>query len=183
MKIKKFEILNIDKKVSDLEVVGILPCSSIDGELSEENKKLKEKIIKMKNSIIELSKKLEKELLLKEQKNLKINENNSKLFEDLQKKNKELVKMLKQENLQTMALRKEKYDLETICIKQEDVINNLSKKLSSSPLRKKIRQCFFSQSNILSQNDGLPYISNNGDNSANIQLNVHNNSSFLPMVK
>ena len=143
MKIKKFEILNIDKKISDLEVVGILPCSSIDGELSEENKKLKEKIIKMKNSIIELSKKLEKELLLKEQKNLKINENNSKLFEDLQKKNKELVKMLKQENLQTMALRKEKYDLETICIKQEDVINNLSKKLSSSPLRKKIRQCFF----------------------------------------
>ena len=43
----------------------------------------------MKNAIIELSSKLDKELLIKEQKNLKINESNSKLFEELQKKTKD----------------------------------------------------------------------------------------------
>jgi DNA repair exonuclease SbcCD ATPase subunit len=185
LKIKNFENLNLDKKVVDLEIVGILPCSNLDGDadIIEENKKLKGKIIKMKNAIIELSGKLEKELLLKEKKNLKINENNSKLFEDLQKKNKELIKMLKQENLQTMALRKEKYDLETICIKQENVINNLNNKLKSNSSKKKIRHYFFSRSNILPQNEGLPYISNNVDNSSHIQINSHNNSSFLPLVK
>ena len=104
-----------------LEFIGMLTCKPIEegkDKDNEENKILKEKIKKMKDAINELTTKLEKELLIKEKKNIKINENNSKLFENLQKKNKELMKMLKQENLQTMALRKEKYDLETICIKQ-----------------------------------------------------------------
>lgn len=185
LKNKKFGELSFDKTVINVEVVGQLTNSSnIDEKVIEENKKLKEKMIKMKNAIIELSSKLEKELIIKEQKNLKINENNSKLFEDLQKKNKELVKMLKQENMQTMALRKEKYDLETICIKQEDVIRLLNKKLSANPSKKKLRQCLFSHSNILTQNEGLPYISNNNDsNSPHMQFNIHNNSSFLPAVK
>lgn len=99
----------------------------------------------MKDAINELSTKLEKELLIKEQKNIKINENNSKLFENLQKKNKELMKMLKQENLQTMALRKEKYDLETICIKQEDTIRILNKRLSSHSKKKIASNCIFLQ--------------------------------------
>ena len=135
----KFDNVNIENKVICMEIVGLCTCSNIDGDgaINEENKKLKEKIKKMKDSIIELSGKLEKELQLKEQKNIKINENNSKLFEDLQKKNKELIKMLKKENLQTMALRKEKYDLETICIKQEDAIRLLNKKLSPNNSKKK----------------------------------------------
>ena len=185
LKIKNFETLNLDKKVVDVEIVGILPCINLDGDADviEENKKLKGKIIKMKNAIIELSGKLEKELLLKEKKNLKINENNSKLFEDLQKKNKELMKMLKQENFQTMALRKEKYDLETICIKQENTIKLLNRKLGSNLSKKKLRQCIYSHSNILTQNDGLPKISNNTENSPNVQFNGHNKSGFLPVVK
>ena len=181
----KFDNVNIENKVICMEIVGLCTCSSInrDGAVNEENKKLKEKIKKMKDSIIELSGKLEKELQLKEQKNIKINENNSKLFEDLQKKNKELIKMLKQENLQTMALRKEKYDLETICIKQEDAIRLLNKKLSSNNSKKKMRQILYSHSNILTQNDGLPLISNSGDFNSNAQFNIHNKSSFLPVVK
>ena len=137
----------------------------------------------MKNSIIQLSEKLEKELLLKEQKNLKINENNSKLFEDLQKKNRELMKMLKQENFQTMALRKEKYDLENICIKQEDTIRSLNRKLASNLPKKKLRQCLYSHSNILTQNDGLPKNSSEPKYESNLQSNIHNKSDFLPIVK
>jgi DNA repair exonuclease SbcCD ATPase subunit len=136
---EKFENLDIVEHVSYLEFIGMLTCKPIEEDKNrdnEENKILKEKIKKMKDAINELSTKLEKELLIKEQKNIKINENNSKLFENLQKKNKELMKMLKQENLQTMALRKEKYDLETICIKQEDTIRILNKRLSSHSKKK-----------------------------------------------
>ena len=146
---EKFENLDIVEHVSYLEFIGMLTCKPIEEDKNrdnEENKILKEKIKKMKDAINELSTKLEKELLIKEQKNIKINENNSKLFENLQKKNKELMKMLKQENLQTMALRKEKYDLETICIKQEDTIRILNKRLSSHSKKKKIASnCIFLQ--------------------------------------
>ena len=181
---RNFEYLSIENKVIDLEIVGLFPCTNIEGgDLNKENNILKEKIRKMKNSIIELSSKLEKELLKKEQKNLKINENNSKLFEDLQKKNKELMKMLKNENLQTMALRKEKYDLETICIKQEDTIQLLNRKLNNNISKKKLRQCLYSQSNIHTQNDGLPKIAKIGEINSNGQFNVHNKSGFLPIVK
>ena len=146
---RNFEYLSIENKAINLEIVGLFPCTNIEGDdLNKENNILKEKIRKMKNAINELSSKLEKELLKKEQKNLKINENNSKLFEDLQKKNKELMKMLKNENLQTMALRKEKYDLETICIKQEDTIQLLNRKLNNNISKKKLKQCLYSQSNI-----------------------------------
>ena len=181
---RNFEYLSIENKVIDLEIVGLFPCTNIEGgDLNKENNILKEKIRKMKNAIIELSSKLEKELLKKEQKNLKINENNSKLFEDLQKKNKELMKMLKNENLQTMALRKEKYDLETICIKQEDTIQLLNRKLNNNISKKKLRQCLYSQSNIHTQNDGLPKIAKIGEINSNGQFNVHNKSGFLPIVK
>jgi len=183
---QKFENIDIVEHASYLEYIGILTCKPIEGGKdidNEENKILKEKIKKMKDAINELSTKLEKELLIKEQKNIKINENNSKLFENLQKKNKELMKMLKQENLQTMALRKEKYDLETICIKQEDTIRILNKRLSSHSKKKKLHQIVYSYSNILTQNDGLPKISNSPDTHSNHQFTIHNKSSFLPSVK
>ena len=181
---RNFEYLGIENKVINFEIVGLFPCTNIErGDLNKENNILKEKIRKMKNSIIELSSKLEKELLKKEQKNLKINENNSKLFEDLQKKNKELMKMLKNENLQTMALRKEKYDLETICIKQEDTIQLLNRKLNNNISKKKLRQCLYSQINIHTQNDGLPKITKIGEVNSNRQFNGHNKSGFLPIVK
>lgn len=183
LKKKHFTNLNIENKLINLEFVGLLPCKSIDGDFNQENIILKEKIKKMKNAIIELSSKLEKELLIKEQKNLKINENNSKLFEDLQKKNKELMKMLKQENMQAMALRKEKYDLETICIKQEENIKLLNRKLNSNLSKRKLRQCIYSHSNILTQNEGLPKISNNVEPIPKGPFSGHNKSGFLPMVK
>ena len=183
LKKKQFDSLNIENKNINFEIIGLFACKNLDDDINEENNMLKEKIKKMKNAIIELSAKLEKELLIKEKKNLKINENNSKLFEDLQKKNKELMKMLKQENFQTMALRKEKYDLETICIKQENTIKLLNRKLGSNLSKKKLRQCIYSQSNILTQNDGLPKISNNAENGPNVQFNGHNRSGFLPVVK
>ena len=181
---RNFEYLGIENKVINFEIVGLFPCTNIErGDLNKENNILKEKIRKMKNAIIELSSKLEKELLKKEQKNLKINENNSKLFQDLQKKNKELMKMLKNENLQTMALRKEKYDLETICIKQEDTIQLLNRKLNNNISKKKLRQCLYSQINIHTQNDGLPKITKIGEVNSNRQFNGHNKSGFLPIVK
>ena len=181
---RNFEYLSIENNAINLEIVGLFPCTNIEGgDLNKENNILKEKIRKMKNSIIELSSKLEKELLKKQQQNLKINENNSKLFEDLQKKNKELMKMLKSENLQTMALRKEKYDLETIFIKQEDTIQLLNRKLNNNISKKKLRQCLYSQSNIHTQNDGLPKIAKIGEINSNGQFNVHNKSGFLPIVK
>ena len=184
IKIKHFENLDIENKTINLEIIGLFLCKSIDvGDVNEENNILKEKIKRMKNAIIELSSKLEKELLKKEQKNLKINENNSKLFEDLQKKNKELMKMLKNENLQTMALRKEKYDLESICIKQEDTIKILNRKLNSNLSKKKLRQCLYSKSNIITQNDGLPKINNIGEAGTKMQISGHNKSGFLPVVK
>lgn len=182
----KFEILNIENKVIDMEIVGLFECKNIDDN-GEENKMLKEKIKKMKNAITELSIKLEKELLIKEQKNIKINESNSKLFEELQKKNKELMRMLRQENLQTMALRKEKYDLETICIKQEDTIRLLNKKISiksnSLSAKKKLKQCLYSDSNIFTQNERLPEISNNLDSIPKMKFKKHNKSGFLPTLK
>ena len=183
LKLKKFGNIDIDYNNINLEIVGLF--TKMDGceDSEQENKILKEKIKKMKNEIIELSGKLEKELLIKEKKNIKINENNCKIFEDLQKKNKELMKMLKQENMQTMALRKEKYDLETICIKQEESIKLLNKKLNSNLPKRKLRQCIYSHSNIIGQNDGLPKISINGDYNSNMQFNEHNKSSFLPVVK
>lgn len=183
---EKFENIIIEKQVINFEFIGVLDCKPIEDIKDEdykENKILKEKIKKMKSAINELTKKLEKELLVKEQKNIKINENNSKLFENLQKKNKELMKMLKQESLQTMALRKEKYDLETICIKQEDAIRILNKRLSSNSKKKKLHQIVYSYSNILTQNEGLPKISNSPDTQSNHQFTIHNKSSFLPSVK
>ena len=183
---EKFENLDIIEHICNLEFIGMLTCKPIEegkDKDSEENKILKEKIKKMKDAINELTTKLEKELLIKEKKNIKINENNSKLFENLQKKNKELMKMLKQENLQNMALRKEKYDLETICIKQEDTIRNLNKQIKSHSKKKKLHQIVYSYSNILTQNDGLPKISNSPDTQSNHQFTIHNKSSFLPSVK
>ena len=103
-----------------------------DHTLEEENILLKEKIKKMKEAIVTLSKKLDNELLLKEQKSMRINENNSRLFEELNKKNKELVKKIKELNLINRALYKEKYDLETICLRQEDRVKLLNKKLAQS---------------------------------------------------
>ena len=88
LKKKQFENLNIENKNINFEIIGLFACKNLDDDINIENNMLKEKIKKMKNAIIELSAKLEKELLIKEKKNLKINENNSKLFEDLQKKNK-----------------------------------------------------------------------------------------------
>lgn len=201
---KKFEIFEKEGNVANLEIKGIIiPPKNVEennlpkendiskendlsknSSLSKENTILKEKIQKMKNSIIELSTKLEKELYAKEKKNLKINENNSKLFEDLQKKNRELIVLLKKENLQNMVLRKEKYDLETICIKQEDTIKFLNKKLNIST-NKKLKQHIFShnKSNILHINDGFPRFLNIGNYHSNEHDVTHNNSTVLPYVK
>ena len=97
------------------------------------------------------------------------------------------MRMLRQENLQTMALRKEKYDLETICIKQEDTIRLLNKKISiksnSLSAKKKLKQCLYSDSNIFTQNERLPEISNNLDSMPKMKFKKHNKSGFLPTLK
>ena len=108
--------------------------------LEEENILLKGKIKKMKETVVALSKKLDNELLLKEKKSMRINENNSRLFEELNKKNKELVKKVKELNLQNIALYKEKFDLETICLKQEDRVKLLNKKLALSAKKYSMNQ-------------------------------------------
>ena len=109
---KKFNNLAIETNLNKIDIIGLLLYNknldetmntinntNLNLNLEEENKLLKGKITKMKNAIIELSSKLDKELLIKEQKNLKINESNSKLFEELQKKTKDLSRKLKEENM------------------------------------------------------------------------------------
>ena len=196
----KFKNLRIETDLNQITIIGLLlynknldetmnTLSNANINLEEENKLLKEKINKMKNAIIELSSKLEKELLIKEQKNQKINESNSKLFDELQKKSKDLAIKLKQESMNTMALRKEKYDLETICIKQEECIRNLKKKINFSRATIRKSEVIFSKSNILPQNIHIVGNSNSkNDINLNKQqqiqsYNSQNNSGFLPKIK
>ena len=205
LKKKQFNNLNIESGLNEMSIIGLLlynknldetintinTINNTNLNLEEQNKLLKEKITRMKNAIIELSSKLEKELLIKEQKNLKINESNSKLFDELQKKSKDLAKKLKQESMNTMALRKEKYDLETICIKQEECIRNLKKKINFSRTNTRksenLQQNVFSKSNILPQN--IHIIGNNSKKELNYKkpqiqsYNSQNNSGFLPKIK
>jgi len=195
----KFNNLRIETDLNQITIIGLLlynknldetmnTLSNANINLEEENKLLKEKINKMKNAIIELSSKLEKELLIKEQKNQKINESNSKLFDELQKKSKDLAIRLKQESMNTMALRKEKYDLETICIKQEECIRNLKKKINFSRASIRKSEVIFSKNNILPQNIHIVGNSNtkNDINLSKQQIqsyNSQNNSGFLPKIK
>ena len=194
-----FKNLRIETDLNQITIIGLLlynknldetmnTLSNANINLEEENKLLKEKITKMKNAIIELSSKLEKELLIKEQKNQKINESNSKLFDELQKKSKDLAIKLKQESMNTMALRKEKYDLETICIKQEECIRNLKKKINFSRASIRKSEVIFLKSNILPQNIHIVgnSISKNDINLNKQQIqsyNSQNNSGFLPKIK
>ena len=198
----KFENLSIENNINKLEIIGLLTYKNLDEsinsksnsninielDMKEENKLLKGKIIRMKNSINDLSTKLEKELLIKEQKNLKINESNSKLFDELQKKSKDLARKLKQESMNTMILRKEKYDLETICIKQEECIRNLKKKINYSRPNIRRSEVFFTKSNILPQN--IHIIGNEQKIGSNLNkpqvqqgYNFHNISGILPRIK
>lgn len=202
---KKFNNLAIETNLNKIDIIGLLLYNknldetmntinntNLNLNLEEENKLLKGKITKMKNAIIELSSKLDKELLIKEQKNLKINESNSKLFEELQKKTKDLSRKLKEENMNIMALRKEKYDLETICIKQEECIRSLKKKINFSNSKIKgsgiIKANIYNKKNILPQNIHIIGKVTNTDSNPinNSQLqkyNIHNRSGILPVIK
>ena len=208
----KFLELKIESNINKIDIIGLLlgnknldeTLNTINNtpnlNLEEENKLLKQKITRMKSALIELSKKLDKELIIKEQKNLKINESNSKLFEELQKKSKDLAVKLKQENMNSMILKKEKYDLETICIKQEEVIRNLRKKINVSNSKIKnsgiIKHNAYSKGNILLRNyhimgnmitktDGNPKNISINNNPLMLQnnINAHNRSGFLPIIK
>lgn len=214
MRIKKgkFLELKIESNINKIDIIGLLlgnknlddTFNTINNtpnlNVEEENKLLKQKITRMKSALIELSKKLDKELIIKEQKNLKINESNSKLFEELQKKSKDLAVKLKQENMNSMILKKEKYDLETICIKQEEVIRNLRKKINVSNSKIKnsgiIKHNAYSKGNILLRNyhimgnmitktDGNPKNISINNNPLMLQnnINAHNRSGFLPIIK
>ena len=214
MRIKKgkFLELKIESNINKIDIIGLLlgnknldeTFNTINNtpnlNVEEENKLLKQKITRMKSALIELSKKLDKELIIKEQKNLKINESNSKLFEELQKKSKDLAVKLKQENMNSMILKKEKYDLETICIKQEEVIRNLRKKINVSYSKIKnsgiIKHNAYSKGNILLRNyhimgnmitktDGNPKNISINNNPLMLQnnINAHNRSGFLPIIK
>ena len=214
MRIKKgkFLELKIESNINKIDIIGLLlgnknldeTFNTINNtpnlNLEEENKLLKQKITRMKSALIELSKKLDKELIIKEQKILKINESNSKLFEELQKKSKDLAVKLKQENMNSMILKKEKYDLETICIKQEEVIRNLRRKINVSNSKIKnsgiIKHNAYSKGNILLRNyhimgnmitktDGNPKNISINNNPLMLQnnINAHNRSGFLPIIK
>ena len=214
MRIKKgkFLELKIESNINKIDIIGLLlgnknldeTFNTINNtpnlNVEEENKLLKQKITRMKSALIELSKKLDKELIIKEQKNLKINESNSKLFEELQKKSKDLAVKLKQENMNSMILKKEKYDLETICIKQEEVIRNLRRKINVSNSKIKnsgiIKHNAYSKGNILLRNyhimgnmitktDGNPKNISINNNPLMLQnnINAHNRSGFLPIIK
>ena len=96
-----------------------------------------------------------------------------------------------------MALRKQKYDLETICIKQEELIRNLKKRINFSNSKLNIRHNTNSKSNIIPHNyhiigsmitktDGNPKninINNPLILQNNININAHNRSGILPIIK
>ena len=113
-------------------------------ELSEENERLKkknealskekglieEKYKKMRNSVIELSKKFESEIKEKEKRSLYVNQTNSKLFEDIQSKNRALVAQVNKLKSVIKRMEVEKYELENIVLRQEDKLDKYKKEFS-----------------------------------------------------
>ena len=99
--------------------------------LNNENSKLKEKINKIKNTFSELTNKFQKEIENKSKKDVYVNETNSKLFNEIITKNKNLHFKLNNLNDLCNKLKLEKFELENICLKQEEKLKKFKKKTIS----------------------------------------------------
>ena len=99
--------------------------------LNNENNKLKEKINKIKNTFSELTNKFQKEIENKSKKEKNVNETNSKLFNEIITKNKNLHFKLNNLNDLCNKLKLEKFELENICLKQEEKLKKFKKKTIS----------------------------------------------------
>lgn len=111
-------------------------------EITKEKNNLEEKFKKNKMKVIELSNMFENELNNKKEKNSIINQNNQKLFQNVIEKNKKLVQLLKQVNEQNGILRQEKFELENICLKQEEQIKKFNTNNSNKTKNKKFFNSF-----------------------------------------
>ena len=132
----KEEIENLRKEHKD-EMTKVINEKDL---IFKEKLGLENKISKMKSGIMEITERFEKELSLKEKKVKLINETNAKAFNDLQNKNSKLSNENINLNNIIRSLKREKYDLETIVLKQEDTIKflNSNQKLNISTLKKEL---------------------------------------------
>ena len=139
----KVEIENLRKEHKD-EMTKVINEKDL---IFKEKLGLENKISKMKAGIMEITERFEKELLSKEKKVKLINETNSKVFNDLQNKNLKLSKENTNLNNIISSLKKEKYDLETIVLKQEDTIKflNSNQKINISSLKKQLAKKNYSE--------------------------------------
>jgi chromosome segregation ATPase len=128
----------LDKK--DSEISNLI--TERDG-ISKEKKRISSKLEKMRNNIIQISKQFESQLAYKEKKSKFVNDCNSKLFMDLNNKNKILIDEIKKLNEINNKLKQEKFELENICLMQEQKIQHyenryiLSKNRGRSLLKSK----------------------------------------------
>ena len=131
----KRELNKKDSEISNL-------ITERDG-ISKEKKRISSKLEKMRKNIIQISKKFEYQLACKDKKSKFVNDCNSKLFMDLNNKNKILIVEIKKLNEINNKLKQEKFELENICLMQEQKIQHyenryiLSKNRGRSLLKSK----------------------------------------------
>lgn len=129
--------------------------------LFKEKLGLENKISKMKSSIMDLTNKFEAEISNKEKKVKLVNENNSKLFNDLQAKNKNYNTEIKNMQNVVNSLKKEKYDLETIVLMQEEKIKQYQKNYPKKEILRRNKNVSSSQKIITTTNIKPPILKKN----------------------
>jgi hypothetical protein len=144
----------LDKLYNKEKTINELTAQNFN--LSNENIKLKEKINKIKNTFSELTNKFQKELENKSKKDIYVNQTNSKLFNEIVTKNKDLYNKLNNLNGLYNKLKLEKFELENICLKQEEKINKYETKSISHS-----NSCYFlNEYNYLDKQQDYNYNNN-----------------------
>ena len=118
------EQLKKELNKKDSEISSLI--TERDG-ISKEKKRISSKLEKMRKNIIQISKKFEYQLACKDKKSKFVNDCNSKLFMDLNNKNKILLEEIKKLNDMNIKLKQEKFELENVCLIQEKKLQQYEK--------------------------------------------------------
>lgn len=160
----KKEIEQLKEEIKSMTTIHMEEMKNLINEkdlLFKEKLGLENKITKMKTSIMELTNKFETELSNKEKKVKLVNENNSKLFNDLQTKNKNYNSEIKNMQNVVNSLKKEKYDLETIVLMQEEKIKQFQKHYPKKEILRRNKNVSSSQKIITTTNIRPPILKKN----------------------